>query len=126
MEKILWSGKSSKQLFKRRSLSALSDRWYYYSCYGPVKDYYEKSFRKTLSTKDDPHRTLINKLKHSPFVEEQELGDKLDELRYNRNYADYIPAKLNKTLTAESKKCAEEIFLMLNNLYSNPLRLMKN
>lgn len=99
---------------------------YYYSCFGPVKDYYEKSFRKTLSTIDDPHRTLINILKQSPFVEEQELGDKLEDLRNNRNYADYTSKKINKTITSQSKKCAEEIFLILDKLYANPLRLMKN
>jgi hypothetical protein len=98
---------------------------YYYACYGPVKNYYEESFRKNLSTKDEPHRTLIDILKNSPFVEEQELGGKLEELRGNRNYADYTSKKLNRTLTSQSKKCAEEIFLMLKKLYANPLRLMK-
>lgn len=98
---------------------------YYYSCFGPVKDYYEKSFRKILSS-EAAHSTLINVLTHSPFVEEQELGDKLDDLRKNRNYADYNSKKISETICIQSKKYAEEIFLMLDELYRNPLRSMKN
>ena len=97
---------------------------YYYSCYGSVKSYYEKSYRKKLSTTDDPHITLIDILMKSPFVEEQRLGKTLKTLRYNRNYADYRSKKLNKTITSQSKKCAEEIFIMLDKLYKHPLRLM--
>ena len=62
---------------------------YYYSCYEPVKNYYENSFRKTLPS-NDSHATLINILKSSPFIEEQKLGIKLDNLRKNRNFADYM------------------------------------
>lgn len=112
---------SKEEAYQRSAI----DR-YYYSCYGTIKNYYEKSFRKTLSAKDNPHRTLIDILMHSPFVEEQKLGKKLKILRDNRNYADYNSKKINKTFTSQSKKCAEEIFLMLDALYAKPLRLMKN
>lgn len=98
---------------------------YYYSCYEPVKNYYENSFRKTLPS-NDSHATLINILKSSPFIEEQKLGIKLDNLRKNRNFADYMDKKLNKNMVFDSKIHAEEIFSMLEELYKNPLRLMKN
>ena len=98
---------------------------YYYSCFGPVKEYYEKSFRTTLSL-EYAHFTLINILTNSPFVEEQELGDKLDDLRKNRTFADYKHDELKEAVALNSKKCAEEIFAMLDELYRNPLRLMKN
>ena len=76
---------------------------YYYSCFGPVKTYYEQSFRKTLSS-IDAHTSLIKALKESPFIEEQRLGRKLDGLRKNRNFADYKSGKLNNNLVPDSKK----------------------
>lgn len=97
---------------------------YYYSCFGPVKNYYEKSFRKTLSSKN-AHIKLIDALKKSPFFEEQKLGKKLTELRKNRNFADYRSGKLSKNLVIDSKLYAEEIFQILDELCKNPLRLMK-
>jgi hypothetical protein len=97
---------------------------YYHSCFGPVKKYYEQSFRKILCSKE-AHINLIKALKESPFIEEQRLGKKLDELRKNRNFADYKSGQLNNNLVHDSKKYAEEIFMMLNWLYTNPLRLMK-
>ena len=111
---------SKDETYQRSSIGR-----YYYSCFGPVKEYYEKSFRKTLSS-DDAHSTLINILKNSPYVEEQKLGKKLDNLRKNRNFADYKSYELKKEVVFNSKKFAEEIFLMLDDLYRNPLRLMKN
>lgn len=97
---------------------------YYYSCFGSVKKYYEKSFRKILSSKDT-HITLIKNLKNSPFTEEQSLGSKLSDLRKNRNFADYNQKELRKNFVSDSKKDAEEIFKMLDKLHNNPLRLQK-
>lgn len=97
---------------------------YYYSCFGPVKNYYEKSFRKTLFSKN-AHTKLIDTLKKSPFIEEQKLGKKLDELRKNRNFADYRLGKLSKNLVLDSKMYAEEIFQILDNLYKSPLGITK-
>lgn len=121
MWEITFNNYSKEETYQRSAIGR-----YYYSCYEPVKSYYEKSYRKKLPTKKDPHRTLIDILINSHFVEEQKLGKTLETLKDNRNYADYRSKKLNKTITAQSKKCAEEIFQMLNKLYSNPLRLMKN
>jgi hypothetical protein len=45
---------SSKEEYQRSSISR-----YYYSVYHPVKDYYEKSFRKILSSQDS-HSKLLN------------------------------------------------------------------
>ena len=109
---------SKKESYQRSAIGR-----YYYSCFGPVKNYYEKSFRKTLSS-NDSHSTLIRILTNSPFLEEQKLGKKLEDLRDNRNFADYRHGKLRKNLVKDSKKDAEEIFLMLDRLYKNPLRLM--
>ena len=64
-------------------------------------------------------------LKKSPFIEEQKLGKKLDELRKNRNFADYRLGKLSKNLVLDSKMYAEEIFQILDNLYKSPLRITK-
>ena len=111
---------SKREAYQRSAIGR-----YYYSCFGPVKDYYETSFRKTLPS-DNAHSTLIRTLRHSPFVEEQKLGLKLDNLRINRNYADYTAKEINKNITSESKRDAEEIFLMLKELHKNPLRLMEN
>jgi hypothetical protein len=97
---------------------------YYYSCFGPVKNYYEQSFRRPLLSKD-AHANLIKALKESPFIEEQRLGKKIDELRKNRNFADYRLGKLSNNLVSDSKNYAEEIFIMLKGLYANPLRLIK-
>ena len=119
-------GNHLKNYSKKESYQRSAICRYYYSCYDPVKSYYESSFRKTLSTTDNPHRTLIKLLKNSPFVEEKKLGKRLEDLRDNRNYADYNPKKLNKTMTSESKIYAEEIFKILDGLHKNPLRLMKN
>ena len=118
-------GNHLKNYSKKESYQRSAICRYYYSCFGPVKGYYEKTFRKTLS-KNDAHSTLINLLIQSPFFEEKELGEKLKDLRKNRNYADYNPKKLNKTMTSESKIYAEEIFKILDGLHKNPLRLMKN
>lgn len=109
---------SKKESYQRSAIGR-----YYYSCFGPVKNYFEKSFRKTLS-KNDAHATLIRILVNFPFIEEQKLGKKLEELRDNRNIADYNPKNIKKHLVSDSKKDAEEIFQMLDELYRNPLRLI--
>ena len=108
---------SKKEAYQRSAICR-----YYYSCFGPVKNYYEKSFRKTLSSKN-AHTHLIDALKNSPFIEEQKLGKKLDDLRKNRNFADYRLGKLNNNFVFDSKRYAEEIFEMLDELDKNPLRL---
>ena len=119
-------GNHLKNYSKEESYQRSAIGRYYYACYQPVKDYYQKSFRTTIPSTKDSHRTLINLLKNSPFIEEQRLGKTLENLRNNRNYADYTSKQLGNLITSESKKYAEEIFLMLKKLYANPLRLMKN
>jgi hypothetical protein len=74
---------SGKEEYQRSSISR-----FYYSCFDPSKEYYEKSFRRFLSTRD-AHKTLIIELISSPFIEEQQLGKKLKRLRSQRNIADY-------------------------------------
>lgn len=110
---------SSKEEYQRSAISR-----FYYSCFGPSKDYYEKSFRRTLSSKDT-HKTLINELKSSPFIEEQKLGTNLKNLRTLRNNADYNK-KSQKFPTNLSKRKVDEIFSMLDYLKKSPLRLMRN
>lgn len=117
-------GNHLKSYLKKEAYQRSAICRYYYSCFGPVKNYYEKSFRKTLSSKN-AHIKLINALKKSPFFEEQKLGEKLAELRKNRNFADYKTGKLSKKLVIDSKLDAEEIFQMLDELYKNPVRVMK-
>ena len=109
---------SNDEAYQRSSISR-----YYYSIFHPVKDYYENSFRKTLSS-DDSHSKLINALENSPFEEENRLGDKLRNLRNNRNHADYRIGKLRKTKINDSKDKTDEILSLLEYLIKNPLRPM--
>lgn len=94
---------SSKEEYQRSSISR-----FYYSCFGPSKEYYENSFRRILSTRD-AHKTLINELKNSPFFEEQQLGKKLKKLRAQRNRADYNK-KSQHFSVVKSKRIVEDIF----------------
>ena len=110
---------SADEAYQRSAISR-----YYYSIFHPVKNYYEKSFRTTLSS-DNIHSNLINALEKSPFKEENILGNKLRNLRNNRNHADYRDGKLRKTQVEDSKDKADEILSLLNYLIKNPLRIMK-
>ena len=109
---------SSKEEYQRSSISR-----FYYSCFGPSKEYYEKAFRKILSTKD-AHKTLIDELKNSPFFEEQQLGKKLKKLRKQRNRADYNKKSRNFSVE-KSKRTVEDIFDILNDLKIHPVRIIK-
>ncbi|MBR4448366.1 hypothetical protein [Methanobrevibacter sp.] len=109
---------SNKEEYQRSSISR-----FYYSCFGPSKEYYEESFRRILS-RNNPHATLITELKNSPFIEEQQLGKKLKKLRSQRNRADYSE-KSQDFPVAESKRIVEDIFKLLDELKSHPLRIMK-
>lgn len=110
---------SSKEEYQRSAVNR-----FYYSCFGPVKEYYEKAFRKTLPSKD-AHQTLINSLKNSPFVEEVQLGKRLKNLRNQRNTADYI-TKSQKFSLKQSKRNVEKIHSILDKLKKNLVRIMKN
>lgn len=109
---------SSKKEYQRSSISR-----FYYNCFGPSKEYYEKAFRRILSTKD-AHKILIEDLKNSPFIEEHLLGEKLKKLRSQRNRADYNSKSQNFD-AEKSKRLVEDIFSMLNNFKNNPIRVMK-
>ena len=94
---------------------------FYYSSFGPLKEYYEKTFKRILPSKNS-HQILINELENSPFIEEQELGKDLRKLRKLRNYADYNPKKIHENVVFDSKEDAEKIFKNLEYLKNNPLR----
>lgn len=111
---------SHKEEYQRSSMTR-----YYYSAFHSAKTYYEKSFRKILSS-NDIHSTLIIKLENSPFKEEKELGEKLRVLRNNRNHADYYKRSISKNKAKTSKNKAKEVFSLLKYLKKHPLRLMKN
>lgn len=98
---------------------------YYYSVFHPAKDYYEKSFRKHLSS-HDIHRTLIRELENSPFEKEKELGESLRTLINNRNHADYFKRNIRRNKADTSKKKTEEVFSLLDYLVKHPVRIMKN
>lgn len=110
---------SSKEEYQRSSINR-----FYYSCFGPVKDYYETAFRKTLPSKN-AHQTLITELETSPFIEEIKLGKTLKNLRNQRNIADYNQ-KSQKFPLKTSKRNVEKIHSILKKLENNPIRLMKN
>lgn len=109
---------SSKEEYQRSSISR-----FYYSCFGPSKEYYEKSFRKILPTRD-AHKTLINELTNSPFIEEHKLAKNLKKLRMQRNRADYNN-KSQKFEAKKSKKIVDDIFQILTGLKNNPVRIIK-
>lgn len=109
---------SSKEEYQRSSISR-----YYYSVYHPIKDYYEKSFRKVLPS-NDAHARLIKELENSPFEEENKLGENLRILRNNRNESDYDKKELGKLKLKNTKNKTDKILLQLDKLIKNPLRLM--
>ena len=109
---------SKREEYQRSSVSR-----FYYACFGPLKEYYEESFRKILSTKD-AHKTLILELISSPFIEEQLLGKKLKKLRFQRNMADYNE-KSQDFEVEKSRRIVEDIFNILNELKDSPLRLVQ-
>ena len=108
---------SKEEEYQRSSISR-----YYYSAYHPTKDYYEKYFRKTLSSKDS-HSALIKALENSPFHEENILGEKLRTLRNNRNHAEYRRKRIKKNKTKESKIKTDEIFKLIKFLINHPVRI---
>lgn len=110
---------SSQEEYQRSSINR-----FYYSCFGPVKEYYETSFRKILPSKN-AHRTLIDALVNSPFIEEIQLGKRLKSLRNQRNTADYNN-KSQKFPLKGSKRNVEKIHSILEKLEKNPVRLVKN
>ncbi len=110
---------SSKEEYQRSSISR-----YYYSIFHPVKDYYEKSFRKILPSKDS-HSELIKALEDSPFKEENKLGNHMRILRNNRNAADYHKKELGENKLKNTKDRTDKALLLLDNLIKNPLRLIK-
>ena len=110
---------SNDEEYQRSSISR-----YYYSVFHPLKDYYEKSFRRVLSSQDS-HKKLIEELENSLFKEEKILGEKMRNLRNNRNYADYNKNELRKIKVKDSKDKADEILSQLNYLIKHPLRRIK-
>ncbi|WP_298524173.1 HEPN domain-containing protein [uncultured Methanobrevibacter sp.] len=111
---------STDEEYQRSSISR-----YYYSVFHPAKQYYEDSFRRTLPS-DHAHTILIDALENSPFEKEKELGEKLKILKRNRVHADYRKSELRDNQLKTSKKKAEEIFILLDELIKHPVRLMKN
>lgn len=109
---------SSDEEYQRSSISR-----FYYACFGSSREYYEKAFRRILSTKD-AHKTLIIELKNSPFIEEQHLGKKLKKLRAQRNRADYNKKSQNFAVE-KSKRTVEDIFSILSDLKKHPVRKTK-
>ena len=99
---------SNAEEYQRSSISR-----YYYSVFHPLKDYYEKSFRRVLSSQDS-HKKLIEELENSLFKEERILGENMRNLRNNR-----------KIKVKDSKDKADEILSQLNYLIKHPLRMIK-
>ena len=110
---------STKEEYQRSSISR-----YYYSVYHPVKDYYEKSFRKMLPS-NNSHSKLIKELESSPYDEENRLGEHLRILRNTRNMADYDKKALRENNLRSAKDKADNALSLLDKLIKNPLRLMK-
>lgn len=110
---------SSTEEYQRSSINR-----FYYSCFGPVKEYYEKAFRKTLPSRN-AHKTLIDALENSPFIEENLLGKRLKNLRNQRNTADYNQKSQEFSLKG-SKRNVEKIHSILEKLKNNPVRLIEN
>lgn len=123
-KKLYCVGDSLKDYSKEEEYQRSAVTRYYYSVFHHVKDYYERSFRKVLPSKNG-HSILIESLENSPFENERKLGEKLRYLRNNRNHADYIARKITKEKAQESKNIADEILKLVEYLLNHPLRLIK-
>ena len=73
-------GNSSDETFLKRGISTFLNKPFLLFLLRLRKEYYENAFRRILPSKE-AHKTLINELKISPFIEEQRLGKKLKKLR---------------------------------------------
>lgn len=75
--------KTSSEAYQRSAVSR-----YYYSCYTPVKEYFETVIH-VIGTDENSHKAIIEGLCESNDAKENELGDALSNLRRYRNNADY-------------------------------------
>lgn len=74
---------------------------YYYSCYAPVRKYFEAVFG-VIGSDENPHKIIIEYLQRSNDEKENELGEYMHKLRGYRNNADYQDSfKRNNVLKAE-------------------------
>lgn len=87
---------------------------YYYSCYMPVRKYFEAVIR-VISSEENPHKTIIDELKKSNDDKENDLGDYMDKLRGYRNNADYH-GRFKQTNVKKAKKTSEDIDVLLDEL----------
>lgn len=87
---------------------------YYYSCYSPVKEYFETVIR-TLRPDENSHQAIIKDLHNSNNDKEKDLGDYLSKLRRYRNNADY-QRKFKKNNVNKAQKTAKDIHKLLKDL----------
>lgn len=80
---------------------------YYYSCYAPVKKYFEAVFG-VIGPNENPHKIIIEDLQKSNDEKENELGGYMSDLRGYRNNADYH-GKFKPSNVKKAKKTSEDI-----------------
>lgn len=89
---------------------------YYYSCYAPVRKYFETVFR-VIGSDENPHKVIIEELQKANDVKDNELGGYMSDLRRYRNNADYHNSfKCNNVLKAEkaSKDIDDLLEVLIN------------
>ena len=93
---------------------------YYYSCYAPVRKYFEAVFR-VIRSDENPHQTIIEELQKANDEKDNELGRYMSNLRSYRNNADYHNSfRRNNVLKAE--KTSKDIDDLLEDLINEKKR----
>ena len=87
---------------------------YYYSCYVPVKEYFENVIR-AISPDENSHQAIIEDLRESNDDKEKELGEFLSNLRRYRNNADYHKS-FKKNNVHKAQRTANDIHKLLKEL----------
>ena len=87
---------------------------YYYSCYVPVKEYFETVIR-AISHDENSHQAIIEGLCKSNNEKENDLGDYLSKLRRYRNNADYHNI-FKRNNVNKAQKTSKDIYDLLDEL----------
>lgn len=87
---------------------------YYYSCYTPVKEYFETVIR-VIGSDENSHKAIIEGLCESNEDKEKDLGGALSNLRRYRNNADYHKS-FKQSNVNKAQRTAKDIHKLLKKL----------
>lgn len=101
--------KTPREAYQRSAIGR-----YYYSCYAPVKEYFETVIR-VIGSDENSHMAIIEGLRKSNEDKENDLGGALYNLRRYRNNADYHKS-FKKNNVNKAQRTAKDIHKLLNEL----------